>query len=243
MTLAYPGLRKVLAPAALLAGSWFVLDHLLPDLLPKPPQIVSLWIVGLAGLVATTASVGWGWTLLNEYLPRPWWPKPFWRVTTWLRRRPTLSVITAVPKVGFGNTTMDSCRVSLTLRRNLARLAAVSTVEFDEAVLILSQTIGRKTRRFAFAPCDAGGFLALPVAAGASDAVLVEFVGIAFPKPMSEAPDFTLDYHLELRGVRVRVQGKAPIAAELAPASWSWFHQFNSGIPPRLELTEQLAAM
>jgi hypothetical protein len=229
MAPAFIGLRKWVAPAALLASSWFVLDHLLPDLLPKPTHDISLSIAALAAAVAVAAIAVRAWARLNEVLPRPWFPRPFWRIASWLKRRASVSIIAAFPKVALGNDTMDGCAFSLTVQRNLARLKSPSTLEFDRAQLVLSQTIAGKTRRFEFAPRDVGSFLASPIAAGTSDAVIVDFVGVRLPTALGEAPDFTRDFRLELRGVRVKVEGQHALAAELAAAPWPWFPRLEAG--------------
>jgi hypothetical protein len=224
--------RRWIAPAAVFGVSWFVVDHLLPDLLPKPPHTAALAIVAAAMLAALAAGAARLWSWVNERVPRPWFPRPAWRVAVWLRSRPSVSIITAIPKVAFGNTTMDVCQFSLTIQRNFSRATRVSRLVWEDATLVMSQEIEGKRRHFTFRPRDAGGFLALSLNPGTSDAVMVDFEGGAFPVALAAGPDFTKDYQLDLRGVTVVVEGVHTIRAQLPVAIWRWCCQFNfGGIP------------
>jgi hypothetical protein len=190
-----------------------------------------LAIVAAAVLAALAAGAARLWSWVNERVPRPWFPRPAWRVAEWLRSRPSVSIITAFPKVAFGNTTMDACQLSLTIQRNFSRATRVSRLVWEGAKLVMTQEIGGKKRHFSFRPRDTGGFLALSLNPETIDAVMVDFEGVAFPVALAAGPDFTKDHQLD-RGVTVVVEGVHAIRAQLPAAIWPWFCQFNyGGIP------------
>ena len=219
-------LHKLLAPAAILAFSLFILDHFAPDLVPRPPRMVTLAIVAAASALAAYALAVKGWTHLLERAPRPWLPLPFWRVARWIRQRPSVSIIQPFPKIEAGPSTVDHCAFSITVGRNLVRAGAgMVTLRFDAASLVMTQMKHGRHRRFVFSPTEVGGFLALPTRGGAFDAVKVDFVAAGAPWAPQDAPDFTADYTLELRGVCAAVDGPVRLAGELAPATWTWFRE------------------
>jgi len=223
---------------AIAALSWAVLDHLLPDLLPKVPAPIGIPIAIAAGLLLAVSAGVRGWSWLFQKLPWPWFPRPFWRVVFWLRHRPSVTIATATPTVDFGNTVLNASQFSLMLCRNLSNMPVGAVVDFDSAELVFSQIGKKDRRRRIYRPVETGGFLKLELSAGSCDFIMMHFSAMGLPAPLADAPDFTGDYELVLRGVRIDVRGAHPFSGEPVPALWRWFRVFGNSVP---ELTAGFA--
>jgi hypothetical protein len=217
------GRPSYLTLPAIAAFSWALLDHLLPDLLPKVPRAIGLPVAVVAASLLFLSFAVRGWRWLVQRLPPPWFPRPFLRAHFWLRHRPSVTILTAMPKVDFGNTVMNGCEISLTVCRNLSNLPVNASIDFDHAELVFTKTDAKPIRRHVFRPKETGGFLALDVVKNSTDNVMITFSATRLPAPLAEAPDFTGDYELKLRGVRALVRGTHPFSGELprsCPTSW-----------------------
>jgi hypothetical protein len=209
--------------------SYWLLDHLAPDVLPKLPPAIELPVLIVAAALLFTAGGVRGGKAVLERFPRPWFPRPFWRVRFWLRYRPSIAITTATPFIDVGNTVMNGSQVSLMLNRNLSRLPTNAIIDLERAELVFRQLNGKQRRQHIYRPVEAGGFLALEAIKGSCDFVIVEFSAVGLPAPLSEAPDFTGDFAFELRGVRARVQiGDRMTVGELPSAHWQWYRQYIS---------------
>ncbi|SFI55581.1 hypothetical protein [Caulobacter sp. UNC279MFTsu5.1] len=213
---------KWTTPSAVLAACWFVLDHLVPDLLPKPPREAATVIAGVALALSLAAWARRGWSALNAQVPRPWWPRQPWRLGPWLRQRPQLHITTAAVEVIRGLTVLESAQVNLVIQRNLSRTRRTTTLRFDTARLELRQRRGKTVLRWNFAPEEAGGFLALPVSAGANDHVRIAFVGTGFPMAYGQLVDFEKPYELLLMDVEAEVGERRPLRGVLGVARYFW---------------------
>jgi len=207
-------------PLCLEAGYW-VLDHLVPDLLPKPPHIVALPIVTIALAMMAVALVVQGWRRLIKALPLPWLPRPFWRAVYWLRHRPSVAIQVAAPKANCSPVVMLDSTIGLTIWRNLSRLREPAVIRFDRAMLHVVQTRDGKERRYSYRPVEAGGILVQPVTARPGDAILLDFSATCLPVALADAPDFNQEYELRLTGVIAEVQGAKPLAGELPEARFA----------------------
>ena len=205
---------------ALGALGWWLLDHLLPDLLPKVPVRTAWGIVIFVSLLLAGGLFVKAWQALLDRLPRPWLPKPFWRVKFWLHYRPVVAILQVVPKATFADTTMNECSLSLTVSRGLAELPREAVVQFERSVILLKCGNGKDARRHTFRPIETGGFLHNPMKANSADSVQIEFSATGLPAIPPEAPDFRGDYEIELRGVIVEIKGPKPLSGELPPTRW-----------------------
>ncbi|MEV5022587.1 hypothetical protein MRBLMA1_002444 [Sphingobium sp. LMA1-1-1.1] len=214
-------IAQYLTLPSLAAIAYWVLDHLLPDFLPKLPEPLGLSVVIGAGAVLLSALTIMGWRRLLVRMPRPWFPRPFFRIGFWLRHRPTTSIITVAPQVSMTGTTMDQCRLHLTLWRNLTRTPCKAVIRFDTAMLVLRQSDRPHARNHIFRPKEAGGLLHLPIPAQSVDSIKIEFAATGLPAPFPNAPDFSSDYRIELTGVFAEIQGRKPTICELPPVVWN----------------------
>jgi hypothetical protein len=180
-------LPNYLTLPAIGAFSWVLLDHLLPDLLPKVPRAIGLPVAVVAGSLFFLSFAVRGWRWLIQRLPLPWFPQPFWRTLYWLRYRPSITIITATPKVDFGNTVMNGCEISLMVCRNPSNLPTDASIDFDHAELVFTRTDAKPTRQHVFSPTETGGFLALDVPKNSTDNVVIAFSATRLPAPLAEA--------------------------------------------------------
>lgn len=155
-------------------------------------------------------------------VPRPWWPKPPWRLGSWLRERPKLHIASATIEVVRGLTVLESAQANLIVQRNLSRTRHTTTLRFDAARLELRQQRGKNELRWSFVPKEAGGFLALPLAGGANDHVHIQFVGNSFPLAFGELVDFEKPYELVLIGVEAEVEGRRRLSGTLEASRFFW---------------------
>jgi hypothetical protein len=213
---------KWTTPSGVLAACWFVLDHLAPDLLPKPPRDAAAVIAGVALVLSIAAWIWRGWSKLSLQLPRPWWPRSPMRLGEWLRHRPRLHITTASIEVIRGLIALEGAKANLVIQRNLTRTPRATTLRFDTARLQIRQRRGRAVLSWTFAPKEAGGFLAAPVSAGANDHVHVEFAGTSFPLAYDELIDFAKPYELVLSGVEAEVGERRPLRGVLGVARFFW---------------------
>lgn len=211
---------RYLALPFVVTSTYWVLDHLLPDILPKPPKPVSWSIVACAASLLLIALIVMGWRRLVDWMPRPWFPRPFWRVGSWLRCRPTVSVVTVVPQASIVDGRMEECVIRVTLVRSLARMPVDAGVRFDAATLIQRRTDQRGSVRYVFRPKDTGGFLMRPFAAGSFDSVLIDSAATDLPARLPEAPDFDGDYEIAITGIRVEAMNDKALGGELPSVNW-----------------------
>jgi hypothetical protein len=204
--------------AVLLAVSALAADHLLDEVAPKLPHAVALVLFAGALAVLAGERIGRIWPALLARLPRPWLPFRPWRVRRWLAERPGASILVAQPQIEVGAGTANRLSFSLTISRSFVRASEPTRMLFAESELVLRQ--GR--RRFVFRPQEAGGFVALPVQPGGSDAVVLTFLDPACPRALAEAPDFHAEYTLELRGVRAEIGDDSALTGVLPSARWVW---------------------
>lgn len=206
---------------ALGALGWWLLDHLLPDLLPKVPVRTAWAVVIVVSLLLAGGLSVKAWRALLDRLPRPWLPKPFWRLRFWLNHRPVVAILQVAPKATFADAEMNECSLSLTVSRGFAKFPREAVVRFERSVILLKSGNGKDARRHIFRPVEAGGFLHIPIKANSADAVQIEFSATGLPAIPSEAPDFRSDYEIELRGVIVESRGPKPLSGELPPTRWA----------------------
>ncbi|HEY8604821.1 hypothetical protein [Tsuneonella suprasediminis] len=213
-------LLKSALPAFATLG-WWLIDHLLPDLLPKVPVRTAWVVVIVVSLLLAFGFFAKAWRALLDRFPRPWLPKPFWRVGFWLKHRPLVAILQVAPKAMFVDTTMNACSLSLTISRGFAKFPREAVVRFENSVISLKSGTGKGVQRHTFRPVEAGGFLHIPMKANSADAVQIEFSASGLPVLPSEAPDFQSDYEIELRGVIVESKGPKPLSGELPLTRWT----------------------
>jgi len=214
-------LKRWSTPTAVIAASYFVLDHLLPDMI-KIPHWMALALVALAGIFFVAAhAVGW-WRTLRARVPGPWFPTRAWRVAHWLRRRPSVQILLIAASNSTDGNVLEECRIKLTLWRNLANTIDPTVIRFDGATLAMRNLRSNGGRRFLFRPLESGGLLALPMPAGKSDSVIVDFALVSLPMRVDEAPDFAADYELELTGVTADMGSARHLTGVLAVASYGF---------------------
>ncbi|PVX27900.1 hypothetical protein DD559_19360 [Sphingomonas pokkalii] len=211
---------RYLALPFVVTSTYWVLDHLLPDILPKPPKPVSWSIVACAASLLLIALIVMGWRRLVDWMPRPWFPSPFWRVASWLRCRPTVSVVTVIPQASIVDGRMEECVIHVTLVRSLAQMPVDAVVRFDATTLILQRTDQRGSTRHVFRPKETGGFLMRPIAAGSLDSILIDFAATGLPARFPDAPDFDGDYEIAITGIRVEARSDRPFGGKLPPVKW-----------------------
>jgi hypothetical protein len=204
--------------AAALAVSAFAADHLLDEVAPKLPHAVALVLFVAALAVLALDRMGRIWPVLLMRLPGPWLPLRSWRVRRWLAERPSVSILVVQPQIEVGAGIANRLSFSLTISRSFARVSEPTRMLFAESKLVLRQG----QRRFVFRPQEAGGFLALPVHPGGSDAVVLTFLDPACPRALADAPDFHGEYTLELRGVRAEIGEDSALTGVLPSARWAW---------------------
>jgi hypothetical protein len=204
----------------ILVASYFVLDHLLPDMF-KIPHVVAVPLTVLAGTLFFGAhSVIW-WRALRARVPGPWFTVPVWHFLYWIRRRPTLQIILAAASQSIEDGVVDECRFKLTVWRNVYNTLEPTVFRFDRAILEM-RSEGASDRPFCFRPVESGGLLLLPVQPGRSDAIALDFALVSIPLHISEAPNFITDYEIELKGVVAETGGARCIAGTLAPAHFQF---------------------
>jgi hypothetical protein len=215
---------------ALISGAFWVLERVLPDLI-KIPEFIAKPLASLAGVIIVVSVLAYGWRWMARRVPRPWLPRPIWRARTWLAHRPTLSIITATPKIVTSATTMDECKITLQIARSLSASPTRARICFDHAFLEFRRTDRKRAEPFIFRPVEAGGFLALEMEPRSWNSVILEFSGVRFPIHLPHAPQFDGDYELTLRGVRAVFGGRKGFEGELPPVVWRWFRALNSSTP------------
>lgn len=208
--------------SAVLAVAWWVIDKVGSDLAPTLPRTTAYMVLGGAAAVWIAFRAGRVWGELRRRSPGPWLADPVWRSLTWLRRRPVLSVIMAAPQVEFDGPSVVGCRLLVTVSRNAARAKADVVVDFDEALVTLSQKIDGKGRRWRLAPVETGGFLARSMPAGRSNAVQLAFAVTRLPLASRDAPDFTRPYQFVLSGVRAVLSPPGAMQGRLPDLIWRW---------------------
>ena len=215
-------IAQYLTLPSLAAIAIWVLDHLLPDFLPKLPEPLGLSVVIAAGAILLSVLTIMGWRRLLVRMPRPWLPRPFWRIGFWLRHRPTISIITVAPQVSTTGAGMDQCVIHITLWRNLRQTPCKAVIRFDTAMLVFHQSDRPHSRGHIFRPKETGGLLNLPIPAQSVDSIKIEFAATGLPAPFPDAPDFSSDYRIELTGVLAEIQGSKPTVCELPLIVWGW---------------------
>ena len=207
-------------PAAALTLAFWVIETLVPNLIPIPVRWG--WIaVGAAATVAATMLVLRFLQRVVRLHPGPWIPHPFWRSRRWVRERPRVSILLASASANFGISTLDSLMVSLTVHRDASRSRRPCEILFDDAVLTLVQRHRGELRAWRLRPIESGGFLALPMASGQSDHALVVFALVALPLASAHAPDLNEPYSLALDRVAGKLLGARPILGRLPNARWA----------------------
>jgi hypothetical protein len=195
----------------------WVIETLLPGLLPIPTQ----WAWAIVALAAALLAAALGLQALHRLrlrVPGPWISRPPWASRRWLRQRPRVSLLVAAANAAFGVSTLDRLRIHLTIHRSVDRTPRPCRILFDDAVLTLIQIRRGEVLRLRLGPDETGGFLGLPMDAGRSDSVVIEFSLIAAPVPVAQAPDLRQPYRLELDGVRAIVASRHPVAGRLPKA-------------------------
>lgn len=215
-------LRRYFALPALAAGAYWALDHLLPDLLPKVPRPVAIAIVIGSFAILLMAGARAAWKSVTRRFPLPWIPRPAWRIRYWLAHRPSLQIITAVPKGIVEGAALSECQFNITLQRNLTKLPMSAKVDFQHSEILLRGKRNGKMQTWHFRPMEAGGFLAEPVAPKTYDFVMVTYRLMALPMRPEDGPVFSEPYDFELRGVRAIAVGDFPLSGTLPPILWRW---------------------
>lgn len=213
-----------MGPAAGVLGAiGFVINLIAPDLiLPKVPLFVKMTIAIAAGVAGLVVWAGIAWTALLRRWPRPWLPRPPWRVGEWIGRRPALSILLAPVEITNGLVVVEGAKASLTLHRDLSRTTRIARILFAGSRLDLSQKRGDRTLRWTFTPEEAGGFLGEPIAPGSRDNVLIVFRGTGFPMRQADLVDLTRPFELALSGVTAVVGEHHPLEGVVPAARWSW---------------------
>ena len=224
-----------LTASSLMFGAYWVLDHLLPELLPKIPSAVGEPIAFACVAIMTVGLAIRGWRLALHKIPRPWLPKQFWRVGVWLRHRPSLNVVSANPSIAFVGDVIGACGFTLTLQRNASRSLHDVTFEFERAELELSQSSSGQQRKWLFRPVETGGLLGQTINAQSSDFIILSFTAMNLPMTAPQSPDFGGDYEIEIRGVYAEMRSAQVLRGELSPVRWQWFRSFNSGVLTELQ--------
>lgn len=209
----------VAGTSAILVVSLWLIETLLPDLLGIPPRWAWL-VVGLAAFAGLMALAARGLRLLRQRTPGPSLANPVWRSVRWVRERPRVSVLLAAPSAISGVSTLDALTIRLTVHRGVARTRRPCLVDFDDAVLILTQRRQGQTRVWRLRPVETGGFLSLPIKSGDSDDVVVDFRLMALPLASSQAPDLHQPFALVLDEVRATLRSARPVSGRLPKAHW-----------------------
>lgn len=209
----------VALPTAVVAVSWWVIETLVPNLLPIPARWA--WtVVGVSAAAAVLVLAMRAAHSLRRRRPGPWIARPFGRSARWMRERPRLSILLASASATFGISTLDALTVHLTVHRNVARSRRLCVISFEDAVLTLVQRHRRQRRVWRLRPVESGGFLSQPLEAGRSDNILIVFAPVALPLASAHAPDLNRPYSLVLDLVEGTLQGHRPVSGRLPKAKW-----------------------
>jgi hypothetical protein len=155
----------------ILVASYFVLDHLLPDMF-KIPHVVAMPLTVLAGTLFFGAHFVRWWRALRVRVPGPWFTVPVWRFPHWIQHRPTVQILLAAPSQSIDNGVINECRFKLTVWRNVSNAIEPTFFHFDRAILEMRNE-GASGRPFCFRPVESGGLLLLPVQPSRSDAIVL----------------------------------------------------------------------
>lgn len=209
--------------AGVLGAIWFVINLIAPDLiLPRVPISMKTTIAAAAGFAGLAVWVWIGWTALLRRWPRPWLPQPPWRTRDWIDQSPTLSILLAPVEITNGLVVVEGAKASLILHRDFSRTPKSARILFAGSRLDLTQIRGERTLRWTFAPEEAGGFLAEPVAPGSRDNVLIVFLGMGFPMRQADLVDVMRPFELALSNVEAVLGEHQPLKGVLPTARWSW---------------------
>ena len=222
-------LSSYISVTAVAAICWPLLDHLATELiLPKIPHAILVHATAIAATVLAATFIIKGWTQLTNWLPQPWFPSPFWLAPFWLKHRPRVWIILAAPKTFVEGDILSRCSINLTLQRSLMALPFNAEINFDRAELLMTYVRHGQQKELVLRPLETGGFLSRDVSAKSYDAIMIEFTAMRLPLILADAPDFTHNYKLELRGVEAFVRSKAALRGKLPAATWHWFKADNS---------------
>lgn len=210
-------LTKYLTPATAITVGLTLIDKLLPDQVPKPPASIAIPVLAVAVLLVT---IGWsirGTSWLLRALPLPWFPRPAHRVIAWLRRRPAITILQAVPHIEIENDLLVTCTLQLLITRSSTRSATPAIIDLSGAKLRCNCEAAN--RWHLFKPRQSGGFFLMPIAS-AGDTIRVDFDLIQLPVPLPDGPDLSTPYTLTLTGVVGELGGPQPMRGRLPKSEW-----------------------
>jgi hypothetical protein len=163
--------------------------------------------------------------LVYRLLPPPWLPDEFWRAFTWLKRRPRFGILLMnVPSMVLTEAGLvDSCRLAPTIWENTLPARDPAAIRYDNATIAMRQKRKGAWRTFVFRPVETGGFLS-QVHGPEQRNVIVAFSWTGSPQWPDDAPDFSADYDLTLKGVTAAIQTLRPLTGPLPTVKWRHFH-------------------
>jgi hypothetical protein len=234
-------LYQVASSPLLVAGGWWLLEQIVPDLLPDLPKAIGLSIATIAAAAVVLGLVVRFFGHLEARHPWPWLPRQPWRVSWWLRHRPVFAIVQAVPRAVFDGAVVTEFTWRLIIAESFHRTPVPMSVDYSHARLVLRQRHGGRWKDVEFRPVQdtirQSDELSRPPRSQQS--LMLQFEGVRPAIPVSEAINHLKDYEILLSGVRVRALRGLRTEAELPPMRWHWSaeaHRQNLSYMPELRI-------